>query len=379
MEEIEKKAFDYLSRGIIEAQIDFSQEKDIPTVVVKFEYEIDYDDAFLYKNLISFIHSFTDFSPILYEGENTFLIFLKDRKLHAAVAFMQKFQKEVKKRFKVAIDRIGITMVDPKDTYKSIADRIQRYFVLSKFSSQSQMFYGTKDFDFFEKEGRGDMLSKLFQENSTVNLCNFYQGVPILQEAKIVKYSGSVLVVKIKAFEASFLEYEDFVFLQHDMLPNTLKARIAKVDKRKYVVAFDNFVFLDNSAADRENVRIEPDKQIRAVVDFQRKKLFEGFISSISASSIVLKVNKEQLEKLQDKDLQKMELELRFQVVSQEGFVNSLSMKASVFSIIGKQVILSIYPTSFPKSKIESYVYEKQNELMLQLKARLMGNQNILE
>ncbi len=367
----EKKIYDYITRGIIEANLNSSQEKKSYFSLVKFEHKVDLEDAYNFKDFISFLHIYTDFSPILKQEKDSFLFFLKEVKIHKAKAIINKLLQKCKNEHDIEIENIGITISSINDTYKSLMDRIDKYFVMSKLSSSNKVFYGTVDFDYYDTMDPSKILQNIFNKSSHINLNNLYKGIPIQETARINGYNDGIMQVKIKPAKIPFYEKEKFTFMQHDLIPDIIKANILKVDRNRFIIILNNLEFLKSSPVERCNTRIEPNKNIHAILTKVHKKLAEGNIISISENSISLKVTQEQANILSAKDLFHEELNIKFLLANDKNFLSPIKLKSYIFNIVDNQIILNISPNTTEITKIRDYISMQQNRLLTTLKLEL--------
>ncbi len=361
----------YLLRGIVEANLSFSKEKKDPFSLVKLEHKVDLTDAYSFKDFISFTHIYTDFSPILKQDKDTFLIFLKDTKIHQAKAVISKLSHECKHKFNIDIKNIGITISCPNDTYKTLMDRLDKYFVMSKLSSTKKVFYGTVDFDYYDTIDPQKVLKDIFNKYSQIVLNNLYRGIPIQSGVKVSGFSEGIIQVKINSDKIPFYEHEKFTFIQHDMIPDIIKANILKVDKNRFLMVLGNLQFLRSSPVERSSIRIQPNKNVHAILAKDHKKLAEGNIISISENSISLKIVSEKAKILMSSDLFQKELDIKFLLTNDKNFLSPIKVKAYIFNIINNQIILNISPNSNERKRIRDYISMQQNELLAALKLEL--------
>lgn len=364
----ETQITNYLNRGIIEANIEFVKTHFSPLSIVKFHYEVDVEDAFFFKDLIAYIYSFSDFNSILQQPNDTFIIFLKDCKLHEAKAIVNKLVKSVKNKFNISITNIGITLLDENDDYKSLLDRLDKYFVMSKLSTKDKIFYGTKDFDFYESQDDKKVLANIFKKLSTVKLFNFYQGVPITEEVKVANFTEGVIQISIDPIKLPFYQNEKFTFIQHDYIPVIIKAHIMKIEPQRSLMVLSKLEFLDSSPVDRGGIRVEPDRDIYASLSQQNKKIIDGSITSISEDSVVLNAKPDDVTKLLEKPLWDVELTLQFQIPTKKSFLTMAKTKAYIYSIVNDKIILNISPNTLIKSKLRTYISLRQGDLIGTLK-----------
>ena len=68
---------------------------------------------------------------------------------------------------------------------------------MSELSSRKKIFYGTLDFDFYETQSDKKVLNSIFEKLNTIKLFNFYQGMPVTQNAEILKFAHDEITLKI--------------------------------------------------------------------------------------------------------------------------------------------------------------------------------------
>ncbi|NCB53812.1 MAG: hypothetical protein EOM49_02550 [Epsilonproteobacteria bacterium] len=361
----------YLNRGILEAAINFAKMHESPFCLVKFGFEVDVEDGFFFRDVITFMHSELSFQTILQQSNDTFVVILRDTKLHHAKKIMKHVEHALKVYFKVELKSIGITLYDPSDTYKSLMDRLDKYYVMSKLSTRKKIFYGTLEFDFYETHTKNDVLAAILRKDKRVTLHNLYNGIPIQEEASVAHFDEGVAQLKITTPKIHYYGLEHFTFLQHDKIPNVIKAKIIKVDPAKSLVVLTQLEFLDASPLDRSYIRVQPQKAINATLLRTKIKLFDGTIDNLSESAIVLRVKLGDIEKILQKGLLEETFEIRFQLPSDKGFLTMISADATIFSLINETLVLAIQPNAFMKSKIHQYIAMRQNGLLMELRHQL--------
>ena len=361
----------YLNRGIIEANITFAKAHQTSFCVAKFGFEVDLEDGFFFKDLIAFIHTELGFQTLLQQGNDTFLIILRDFKIHYAKKMLKKLEHNIKQKSKIEIKSIGMTLFDASDSYKSLLDRLDKYYVMSRLSTRKKIFYGTLDFDFYETQNKNDILASILQKEKAVTLYNLYNGIPIKEEAKIAKFDEGIAQLNISAPKIFYYTKESFTFIQHDKIPSIIKAKIIKVDPAKSLLVLANLEFLDASPLDRSYTRVQPQKPINATLLLNRIKCIDGNVATLSESSVVLHVKLAEIEKIIHKDLVEKEFDISFQIPTIKGFLTMISAKATIFSIINETIVLNIQPNTFMTTKIRQYVALRQNGLLVDLKQQL--------
>ena len=102
----------YLNKGLIEANIAYAINHNTSFCIAKFGFEVDIEDGFFFKDLIAFIHTEIGFNLILQHSGDTFLILLRDYKIHNAKTLLKKLEHAIKQQFKIEIKNVGITIHD---------------------------------------------------------------------------------------------------------------------------------------------------------------------------------------------------------------------------------------------------------------------------
>ena len=371
MDNREFKINNFISRGIIESNIEFAQNHHAPLSIVKFGYDVDLEDGFFFKDLISFIHSYSDFNSILQQPNDTFIIFLRDCKIHEAKSIVTQMVQKIKYKFKKDIEHIGITLLDESDSYKTLLDRLDKYYVMSKLSTRKKTFYGTLDFDFYETQSDKKVLNNIFKKRNIIKLFNFYKGLPITEKVEILKFDQGLIQVKIDPIKFPFYENEKFTFIQHDLIPTVIKASIMKVEPNKSLMVLGNLDFLDSSPVERSGIRIEPERDIYSSLSLENKKLLDGNIISLSENSVVLNVKEKSIKSLTEKPLWNTELTLQFQIPTKKSFLAMVKTKAMIYSIVNDKVVLNITPNRLIQSKLRTYISLRQSDVLLNLKHEL--------
>ncbi len=371
MENREFKINQFISRGVIESNIEFAQNHNTPLSIVKFGYDVDLEDGFFFKDIISFIHSYSDFNSILQQPNDTFIIFLRDCKIHEAKSIVTQMIQKIKYKFKTNIEHVGITLLDESDSYKTLLDRLDKYYVMSKLSSRKKTFYGTLDFDFYETQSDKKVLENIFKKSNEVKLFNFYQGLPITEKVKVLKFDQGLIQLKIDPIKFPFYENEKFTFIQHDLIPTIIKASIIKIEPNKSLMVLGNLEFIDSSPVERSGIRVEPERDIYTSLSLNNKKILDGNIASISENSIVLNVKPENIKSLSEQPLWNTELTLQFQIPTKKSFLAMIKTKALIYSIVNDKIVLNIIPNRLIKSKLRNYISLRQNDALSRLKQEL--------
>ncbi|AFL69224.1 hypothetical protein [Sulfurospirillum barnesii] len=361
----------YLNKGIIEAYMQEAKEMQTPLCLAQFDFEVDLEDGFFFKNIMTFMQNLIHFAPVLQYKEDTFIILFRHTNLHEAKKRLKNLEHTIRLEFKHELRSIGLTLFDASDTYHVLLNRLERYYTLSRLSLRKKIFFGTIDFDLHENANLTLLLNTIFRKENKVTLHNLYKGMPLQEEAIMAKFEGGVAQLKVASPRISFYEKESFTIIQHDKIPYVIKAKIIKVDPQKSLLVLNRLELLEYSALDRTDIRLLPHKNINAILSYQKIKCFDGVIANISESSVVLHVKMPDIEKLLQKGWLDQEFEIAFQLPTSKGFLTPLNAKANILNIVNETIVLSLQPNSFMKSKLKTYITLLQNRLLVELKQHI--------
>ncbi|MDX1810032.1 MAG: hypothetical protein R3331_10865 [Sulfurospirillaceae bacterium] len=361
----------YIIRAIVETHLKSSKENKTHFSLVKFSHIVDLEDTYKFKDFISFVHLNTNFSPVLYQDKDSFLLLLKDIKIIEAKTMMKKIARQVENLFHFEIKSIGITTNDYNDTYKEIIDRVDKYFVMSKFSSTNNMFYGTVDFDFYDTIEPIHAIKNIFQRSNNITLNNIYKGIPISEEVNINGFSSGIMQVRLEHSMLPFYQNEKFTFIRHDLIPDVIKADILKVDQNKRIAVLGNLTFMPSSPVERSSARIVPEQKIHAILSSKKKKIMAGHITSISETSLSMTIPDYKRDTDLNKELLNKELNIQFQFINKKNFLSLIDIKAYLFDITEDNVILNILPGHDEAERIKHYISVREEKLRSNLKIEL--------
>ncbi len=362
----------YLNLAKIGSEIKHAKEHNTPLCIGKFKYVADLDNAFMFKDVIKVIYSILQYPPLLYDDKDSFIVIFRQNKLHESKNLLKKMQIYLKNRFDIYIDRIAISELSVEDSVEDILERVEKYFIVSKRLPEGKMVYGTRNFDFYDPFKRDDTLKILFKDNSKVWLYNIYKGIPVKEEGFVELYEHDKIIIRTSKKELKYLKkFEEFLYIKHLGFPNIIKGRIKKIDFENSIVTIDELEIQDDSAVDRENIRILPDKNIHIMIEFKNRIISDGIIKSIAVDSLSIVVKKERISLL--KKFKNQELILKFNLFTKENSaVNKIIAKARIVNFIADEVVFMLTPNSIVQQKILRYISGMKRQILqiLQLSLR---------
>ncbi|NPA82014.1 MAG: hypothetical protein GXO31_05350 [Epsilonproteobacteria bacterium] len=367
------KLIELVNGAIIESQMIFAKEHKIPLCIARMEYEKQPITEERFKDSIAFVHAFIDYNPLLLDRDNTYLLFLKDVRIHSAVKMMKKLIFSLKIKFSIKINRISVTLVDESDSLFTLMERLDRYFLLIKTSKNEKIFYGTKDFDFLAEQNKMELLNSIFKKDPEIKVYNFFKNIPLIEEARVTKFSDDFLQIKIDSSKLSFYKKDKSIYLEHNLLPDILKADIFKIDLMNSIISLYNIEFLDSSPVDREEIRVKPHKNITASVSYANRVLFEGMIVDISINSVLIATQLAKLERFKNVQTENIEFDIKFDLPFPNKTV-LIKVKGKIVKMMGNQVVFTITPNAVTKSKLSSYISLRQHQLIAELEREMKSS-----
>jgi hypothetical protein len=205
-----------------------------------------------------------------------------------------------------------------------------------------------------------------------VKIHNLYKGIPVTDKSKIITFESGRLIITVDESKLPFYEGEHFTHLQHDLIPNIIRANIRKVDKKSSTLVLDELEFLDSSPVERSGVRIEPERKIHTALRLDNRLLCEGVLQNISEGSLVIQTAPNHIERLLQANVGNRFLEATFQLPTQKNLITTIKCKATLFNVVDERVILTLYLTPLSKSKVRNYLSMQTQNLLSGLKTTLL-------
>jgi hypothetical protein len=356
-----------VNQAFIHSQLQRSRDFSTPMCAVKFELRFDPREGARYQKVFSFIYSYLNFTPIIYEGGNSYLLFIHESKIHTVVSTLKNMFTSIKIKYNLSIETVGVTNYDDEDDVNSLLERVHRFMLKAKLSRNNAIYYGTRYFD-YSHNGDFENLSHIFNQSPEMTVYGFYKEVPLSNKVKVTESEKGYAQVRCSKEYLAFMKKQEYVYLEHPMIPDILRADIMHIDYMEQLVELSNFKFLDNSPVHRKNIRVTPHRPIQATMEYEEELYIEGLVADISKSSILFTTQLNKIEEIQVKGLHTKTFALKFHIEDMENQMRSLEMKAMIYKVFGNQIVLNIYPTLEAQNIIMEYITMCQNLLLLEIK-----------
>ncbi len=356
-----------VNQAFIYSQLQRSKDFSTPLCVVKFELKFDPKEGFKYQKIFGFIYSYLNFTPIIYEGGNSYLLFIHESKIHTVVSTLKNMFTSIKIKFGVTIDTVAVTDYGEDDGVNSLMERAHKFLIKSKISKNSDIYYGTRYFE-YSHNGDFENINKIFLQEPKINVYGFYKEMPLLNKVEIIESSKGYIKTKSQKEYLPFMKKQEYVYLEHSMIPDILRADIMHIDYTSGIIDMGNFKFLDNSPVHRKNIRVTPHRSLQATLEYESEIYIEGLIADISKNSILFTTQLNKIEEIQVKGLHTKTFELKFHIEDLDNQMRNLETKAMIYKVFGNQIVLNIYPSLEAQNIIMEYITMCQNLLLLEIK-----------
>ncbi len=352
-----------LNRGIVKSHIRFVKRNGVSLALLCFALKLPEPREESFENAVTALQELTDFSVLLLCEKGLLFTFLKDLHLHRAVQVAKNIQETLQKDTGAAMTHAALTIVDEEDDYTSLMERVERYMKQAEKLGGGKICYGTAKYDFCTEGGEEEIFLNFFTDQKTVTLYNFYNGMPLSEDATVLGYADGLLRLKTSLAKAAFLKNEPFTFLKHPLLPDTLKADIVSAMPNRAEVVLTNLRFIDKSPVDRENIRVMPDEPMDVTIECADGTEVYGTIHSLAVNSIAVKL-KDPAAADRCFSGSETHVMLAFDLKEQQQKKAHVRISAVLFSREQDQAVFAIYPNHFFKQKIEGYIALQQSRLI---------------
>ena len=356
----------YINRAFLEAQIERVKNYDSHMSVMKFEYRFDPKKGEQFKEIVSFMYAFLNFTPIVYEGGNSFMFLIHEMKLHTAVMTVKNMLVSLKIKYGVTIDAIGMTAYDEQDDLDDLLARVHKFYMKSKVMKNVDIYYGTRYFEYGHL-GSFDNIRNVLVQEPRINLYGFYKEAPLMSRVEVLEAREGMIKIRAQKEYIPFLKRQEYIYLEHFMIPDVMRADITHIDFNSGVLTLENIKFIDNSPVHRQNVRVAPHRPVKAKLSYQEDFMVEGIIADLSKSSVLFTTQLSKIEELQAKGLHNKEFTLTFHLETTHKSTTSVTVRTMIYKIFGNQIVLNIYPDTQTQADISEYIAMCQNLMLLEI------------
>jgi len=219
--------------------------------------------------------------------------------------------------------------------------------------------------------GAKDILESAFANKIKFKILNIYHGLVINTSSKILKVTQDTIYITFESLQGIVLKNEKKTVLQSDYFSNDIYADVKQINLNKKIVVLENFKFLKTNANSRKYARVTPSIKIPIAIN-TKKNVLHGVILDLSIKSIAIQIKHQshsELDKLTP-------VTLVFNLLnksSEDGYIQlSINATITLMSDVDNKgqhkVVCDLAQDTHDIDIVLKYVYERQKELIIELK-----------
>ncbi len=134
----------------------------------------------------------------------------------------------------------------------------------------------------------------LHKKRKPLKLLNVYKGLPVVSEVQILYVGTRTLIVKPESSQLVCLFNDRQTFIQNEIFPRTVRARVDELDLLSGEVALSGFYYTDSGIGERRHLRVIPDEPVRSIlqsIDLQES--LNGELADLSREGMAILVQRE--------------------------------------------------------------------------------------
>ena len=217
------------------------------------------------------------------------------------------------------------------------------------------------------------LLDDAFKYSSEIKILNIYHGLVINTPSKILNVTKDTITVSFEALQGVVIDIEKIAILQSPVFPHDIEAKVKKIDLVKRIVMLEKFKFLKTNINSRRYSRVTTSNKTPISLSVDGVNL-SGFILDLSIKSIAIHVRYIQIiDTIKDKNLS-----LTFNIPNPKAELgySRINLDGKVMAVITEnthntsKIVCDIDEYNTHDSILIQYIYQRQKELILELKKR---------
>ncbi len=129
------------------------------------------------------------------------------------------------------------------------------------------------------------VLKHVYAGKKEVRLYNDHHGVPVSHPATIQGFNERGVIFKINKYQLVCLALEKHTYIQSELLPSIVKARLIDLDFPIAQVTLQQFAYTVDSIGRREFTRVQPQRPILVTIKDNNRKM-KGQLADISETGL---------------------------------------------------------------------------------------------
>jgi len=273
------------------------------------------------------------------------------------------------KEFKFMIDVFTLnldnkTIGDAISTFNSIKNKELSYTQMHskslEYTSQTQGVITEKS-----------VLYYAFENKTSFKLLNIYNGLVITTPSKILKMVDDTIYISFEQLQGVVMKLEKETILQSGTFLQDILTKIKIIDSKKKIAVLEKFKFLSTNANSRKYARVTTSSKIPISLSYNGSTT-NGNILDLSIKSIAIKAKHSKKVDIMRNETVSMTFNIpnyRFD----EGYTQ-LKLNAKVIVVLpldsegSSKIVCDFEDGSDDESIIKEYVYDRQKELIIEIK-----------
>jgi RNase P/RNase MRP subunit p29 len=217
------------------------------------------------------------------------------------------------------------------------------------------------------------LLENAFKYSSEIKILNIYHGLVINTPSKILNVTKDTITISFEALQGVVIDVEKQTILQSPIFSHDIEAKVKKIDLTKRIVMLEKFKFLKTNINSRRYSRVTTSNKTPISLSVDGVNL-SGFILDLSIKSIAIHVRYIQiLDTIKDKNIS---LTFNIPNLKAELGYSRINLDGKVMAVITEnthntsKIICDIDEYNTHDSILIQYIYQRQKELILELKKR---------
>lgn len=212
-------------------------------------------------------------------------------------------------------------------------------------------------------------LQATFVNKTPIKFVNIYKGLCISTSSVIVRKTDQEVYMTYESLQGTVMSSEKETIIQSSNISKDIVADVNYLDIKKKIVQLKNFRFVQGSANARKYSRVTCSQRTPISITHNKGTL-NGDILDISMNSIAVRTRL--YENIDSMELNDVMLNFTLPINSDEIGFMQLSLKAKViFSMCTDEyckVVTDLYEDQAGESVLMEYVYNRQKEIIVELK-----------
>lgn len=229
----------------------------------------------------------------------------------------------------------------------------------------------TKNDQKFQESNAVMKLMNVIKENgSEVKLHNFYRGLTIVNSAVLVNIDNNKIVLKTAYAQLKAIKIAKNITITSELFPYSVLCKVPhSIDFDQQTISFSDMQFIQESADQRANIRLEPDEGRHSATLFYDEIKFSGRTRVVDISICSVKIEIDALPAglcigTMSKISMIFETDHAPLLLMIQGKVHRIDTFAKSFNVV---YLFTLSPVD--KEKVRNYIANRQMELIREFKA----------